>query len=96
MSNRYGHSAALIGKRVYIFAGKKQVALRGNDMFCVDLDRQTASELRQDGTIPPPRNLHSCSVCNNSFIIYGGNTDSRTVLSDLYRFSVGMYSDSLI
>ena len=86
---RYGHSSVVIGKRVYIFAGNRQQHARLNDLLCINLERQTLGELRQDNP-PLPRNFHSCSVHNNSFIIYGGK-ENTWILNDLFRFTVGLF-----
>lgn len=48
------------------------------------------------GTPPSKRAFHTCSVLEGSLYIFGGITDDRTVLSDMYRYDVSSNSWSAI
>lgn len=48
------------------------------------------------GTPPSKRAFHTCSVLEGSLYIFGGITDDRTVLSDMYPYDVSSNSWSAI
>ena len=48
------------------------------------------------GTAPSKRAFHTCSVLEGSLYVFGGITDDRTVLSDMYRYDISSNSWSAI
>lgn len=54
------------------------------------------SAISSRGTAPSKRAFHSCSVLGGALYIFGGITDDRTVLSDMYRYDVSSNSWSRI
>jgi len=54
------------------------------------------SAISAPGIAPNKRAFHSCSVLEGSFYIFGGITEDRTVLSDMYRYDVSSNSWSAI
>ena len=50
------------------------------------------SAISTQETSPSKRAFHSCSVLDGSLYIFGGITDNRTVLSDMYRYDVSSNS----
>lgn len=54
------------------------------------------SAISPRGNAPSKRAFHSCSVVGGALYIFGGITDDRTVLSDMYRYDVSSNSWSRI
>lgn len=50
------------------------------------------SAISAGGTAPSKRAFHSCSIVGGVLYIFGGITDDRTVLSDLYRYEISSNS----
>lgn len=50
------------------------------------------SAIEAPGTAPNKRAFHSCSIVGDALYIFGGITDDRRVLSDMYRYDISSNS----
>ncbi|XP_075489469.1 uncharacterized protein LOC142528312 [Primulina tabacum] len=73
--SREGHSAALIGKRLFIFGGCGK--FENSQIYYVDL------YILNTGTPPSKRDSHTCSSWKNKIIVIGGEDSCDYYLSDV-------------
>jgi N-acetylneuraminic acid mutarotase len=70
-SARHGHCAALVGKKIYVFAGKAKLAL--NDVGCLNCPSLAWSKPRVTGSAPMPRSGHTATPFGRAeILIFGG------------------------
>lgn len=69
---RAAHTMNVMGDKAYMFGGRTQLH-RVNDVFQLDLETMTWSEIIVEGAVPPPRSWH-CSVGlnNHELFVFGG------------------------
>ncbi|XP_073515612.1 kelch domain-containing protein 1-like [Phyllobates terribilis] len=83
---RSGHSACLLDRELYIFAGWDTPVIF-NDLYVLDLGLMEFSRVEVEGSSPTPRSWHSAACVSNSrFLIHGGFDGNRT-LNDTYIFN---------
>lgn len=83
-SPRAAHSANIIGNKLYIFGGWNGFSAF-NDVFAMDLETYTWSEILSSGTLPIPRNNHRTATYGNKIYVHGGH-DGNKWLDDLFIF----------
>jgi len=72
---------------MWIFGGKDDDNNKLNDMWKLDLNSYTWSEVKPaDGIIPIERSGHSCDVFENHMIIFGGIYEITKELNDFHLF----------
>lgn len=74
-SARGGHSATLVGSRIFVFGGHRfggDEAVYFNDCQVLDVDANQWKELRAKGTAPSPRYGHSATLVGPRVILFGG------------------------
>uniref|UniRef100_A0A0R0JV95 Uncharacterized protein n=1 Tax=Glycine max TaxID=3847 RepID=A0A0R0JV95_SOYBN len=86
---REGHSAAVVGKRLYIFGGCGKSAdnnneLYYNDLYILNTETFVWKCATTSGTPPSPRDSHSCSSWKNKIIVIGGEDGHDYYLSDIH------------
>eukprot|EP01018_Ginkgo_biloba_P010179 Gb_31051 [translate_table: standard] len=85
---REGHSAALIGHRLFVFGGcgKTEDAeeIYYNDLYILDTTNLTWTRAVTSGRSPSPRDSHTCSSWNNKIVVVGGEDASDSYLSDVH------------
>jgi hypothetical protein len=68
---RYGHSACVLGGRIFIFGGTTKSNFL-NDLFVIEIDdeQNTATVVtpKISGTPPPPRSYHTATVVKDRCI----------------------------
>jgi N-acetylneuraminic acid mutarotase len=74
-SARGGHSATLVGARIFTIGGHRFGESGGtyhNDTFVLDVDANQWTEVRCKGTPPSPRYNHSAALVGNRIVVFGG------------------------
>eukprot|EP01126_Amoeba_proteus_P059891 TRINITY_DN7873_c0_g1_i4.p1 TRINITY_DN7873_c0_g1~~TRINITY_DN7873_c0_g1_i4.p1 ORF type:complete len:433 (-),score=86.98 TRINITY_DN7873_c0_g1_i4:191-1489(-) len=70
---RERHTAALIGKRIYVFGGyNRSSEIYYNTVHCFDTETLVWINLQATGNVPDPRCSHSCVVIDERLWIFGG------------------------
>ncbi|KAH7665197.1 Galactose oxidase/kelch beta-propeller-containing protein [Dioscorea alata] len=99
---REGHSAALVGKRLFIFGGcGKSNNISGgqvhyNDLYILDTEKLKWECAMTTGHPPSPRDSHTCSSWKNRIIVLGGEDSSDCYLSDVHILDTDTLSWSQI
>mmetsp|Transcript_12924 Transcript_12924/g.21141 ORF Transcript_12924/g.21141 Transcript_12924/m.21141 type:complete len:513 (+) Transcript_12924:47-1585(+) len=76
-AERSGHSASLIGDKLYVFGGDSGGVYR-NDLWILDLETWHWKKPEGiNGTFPPPRSGHTASVIDRKLYIIGGDGGNR-------------------
>ena len=83
-SPRAAHSANIIGRKLFIFGGWNGFSAF-NDVFAMDLETYTWSEILSTGTLPIARNNHRTATYKNKIYVHGGH-DGNNWLDDLFVF----------
>ncbi|KAK4402271.1 Kelch domain-containing protein 3 [Sesamum angolense] len=84
---REGHSAALIGKRLFIFGGcGKSVdsEIYYDDLYILNTETFSWKRVVPSGTPPSKRDSHTCSSWKNKIIVIGGEDSYNNYLSDVH------------
>lgn len=86
-SPRSGHSACIFENAMYIFGGKDDDNNKLNDLWRLDLNTYTWSEVKPiDDFIPMERSGHSCDIYDNFMVIFGGIYEITKELNDFHLF----------
>ena len=85
-SGREGHSASILGERLYIFGGADAYGSL-NDVLCLDLATLVWSYPVSAGTPPSPRWGQLGARVSNELLVYGGLSGSSALLSDTWIMS---------
>jgi len=92
---RYGHSANVIKKRMYVFGGISKQQKNLNDMWMLEASSEETfrwKKLEMTGTIPDPRHGHSAVTINTNIIYFGGRGNgSKKFFGDLSIFDTLNY-----
>ena len=82
-SPRGGHSASLVGRRMFVFGGQTPSETL-NELLIFDIDTAEWSRPKRTSPWPASRSGHTAVVCGpTSLLIYGG-FDGRNLLGDVY------------
>eukprot|EP00002_Diphylleia_rotans_P040670 TRINITY_DN9704_c0_g1_i4.p1 TRINITY_DN9704_c0_g1~~TRINITY_DN9704_c0_g1_i4.p1 ORF type:complete len:629 (-),score=92.08 TRINITY_DN9704_c0_g1_i4:240-2126(-) len=85
---RWGHSAVVIGDRMYIFGGLSNNGEYLNDIFSYTFDTSTWNQVEvHQGQLPHPRHFHTCVAHGTCFYIFGGY-GATGVSNDFWEFDV--------
>ena len=69
---RYGHSACLSGKVMYVFGGHTQLTGSTNDIYKLDTAAMVWSFIDAGGTPPPASEGHSATIIGTKMFVFGG------------------------
>ncbi|GAA6017300.1 hypothetical protein JCM10207_003686 [Rhodosporidiobolus poonsookiae] len=91
---RYGHSAAMVGSRFFVFGGQTDDGGFRNDLAWFDLQklkqgqpRWSFVEYAPGQVVPPPRTGHTCVTSGDSLYIFGG-TDGSYHYNDTWQYDL--------
>eukprot|EP00457_Paulinella_chromatophora_P002760 gb/GEZN01002765.1/.p1 GENE.gb/GEZN01002765.1/~~gb/GEZN01002765.1/.p1 ORF type:complete len:741 (-),score=48.93 gb/GEZN01002765.1/:38-2260(-) len=79
---RAAHSATVVGKKVFFFAGNDGKHLF-NDLHILDTEIMVWSRSEMSGNVPAPRAGHTASLVGSKIVIFGGGTEMGPV-NDLH------------
>ncbi|KAL9372484.1 hypothetical protein Peur_034728 [Populus x canadensis] len=81
---RWGHTCNSIkgGRFLYVFGGYGKDNCQTNQVHVFDTVNQTWSQPMLNGTLPVPRDSHSCTTVGENLYVFGG-TDGMNPLKDL-------------
>ncbi|GAX78252.1 hypothetical protein CEUSTIGMA_g5694.t1 [Chlamydomonas eustigma] len=72
---RGGHTASLIGKRLYVFGGEDPHRRPLSDLWSLDLESITWTKPETTGPVPSARSAHAAtSYLNRYLLLFGGGT----------------------
>lgn len=82
---RWGHTCNAVrgGQLLYIFGGYGEDNTQTNKVHVYDTTTRTWSEPDIHGTLPVPRDSHSCTTVGDKLFVFGG-TDGNIPLKDLH------------
>ncbi|EFC40728.1 predicted protein [Naegleria gruberi] len=87
-SARYGHSSCNIANLIFIYGGINTKNQLLNDLYMFDTTTQVWTEVSVESMLPPPLFKHqSFSINNQSFYIFGGQTQ-HDASNSLFRFDI--------
>lgn len=85
---REGHSAASVGKRLFIFGGcgksSENQEVYYNDLYILDTETLLWERAETSGIPPSARDSHTSSSWKNKIIVLGGEDSSDSYLSDVH------------
>ncbi|XP_024970653.1 rab9 effector protein with kelch motifs-like isoform X3 [Cynara cardunculus var. scolymus] len=82
---RWGHTCNAVrgGQLLYIFGGYGEDNTQTNKVHVYETTTRTWSEPDMQGTLPVPRDSHSCTTVGDKLFVFGG-TDGNIPLKDLH------------
>eukprot|EP00741_Cyanophora_paradoxa_P008291 tig00001286_g8020.t1 len=92
---RHGHTATLVGRRLFVFGGALAAGKALNDLSLFDLDTGTWFCPTATGDVPPPVYAHSAVLRGRSIVVYGGCHQMRKT-ADIYLLNVDTYEWRLV
>eukprot|EP00955_Chlamydomonas_euryale_P021782 229897-Chlamydomonas_euryale.AAC.15 len=83
-SARGGHSATLIGRRVYVFGGEDAHRRALGDLWVLDLDDMAWAKPDTTGRPPAPRSAHVAAAHGGRYLLLFGGGSVATCFSDVH------------
>ncbi len=83
---RYGHSAELIGSRMFVFGGRGEVGTL-RDMYFLDLVEWSWVPLSVTSACPSPRFFHASLLVGRKVVVHGGWDGHMQCMGDLWVFN---------
>lgn len=80
-SPRSGHSASLIGSKLFVFGGGDRKRSY-NDLHILDLDSMSWTRPSDTGEVPLPRAGHSATSVGHLLLVFGGGSPQGSIFSD--------------
>lgn len=81
---RDSHTWSVVGRSLVLIGGTDQGGAKLNSVHVLDLDSYVWETLECTGSLPPPRESHSCAVVGEKIVMFGGNSVSSDYLNDVY------------
>lgn len=81
---RGGHSATLIGSKVYIFGGEDLKRKPSDELWVLDLTTLEWEQLTTSGQGPSPRSAHTAIAYRNRYILVFGGGSVATCFDDVW------------
>jgi len=88
---RYGHSAHLLGSRMFIFGGKGPKKALYNDVYFLNLIDWTWVSVSPSSNSPSARFFHASEVVGRKIVIHGG-WDCQNLYDDMWIFNTDSFS----
>ncbi|XP_038147282.1 rab9 effector protein with kelch motifs [Cyprinodon tularosa] len=83
---RFGHSATLLEKKLFIFGGQKTVAYL-NDIHILDLGLMEYTAVKNVNMAPLPRGFHAAVPVSDNRILISGGCSAIGALQDVHVFN---------
>lgn len=83
---RYGHTATLIGNKLYVFGGRGDKGIYFKDTYYLDLKSWEWSKIKTATPPPTGRMGHSATLVGNKIAVFGG-WDGTQTLADFWVFA---------
>ncbi len=83
---RYGHSASVVGSKIYVFGGKGPDGRMYNDVHFLDTLSWCWVELSSTTSPPPARFGHATCVVGDKLVVFGGWDGAELAAPDLWVF----------
>lgn len=90
-SPRYGHSAHLIGSRLFVYGGRGKRGSLCRDIYVLFLDTWEWKVIQSPTVYPTSRFFHASETVGKKIVIHGGWNGSD-VLDDLWIFDTDAYT----
>lgn len=88
---RYGHSAHLVDKKIFIFGGRGTKGTVFKDVYYLDLENWTWVSISTPSNTPSSRFFHASELVGRKIVIHGG-WDGNEVLDDFWIFNTDLFS----
>lgn len=73
-SSRGGHTATLIGDRLWVFGGEDRSRRALGDVHCLDLAQMAWASPKTTGAVPAPRTGHTAAAHGEFLFVFGGGS----------------------
>ena len=73
-ASRGGHSATLVGSRLFVFGGEDKSRKTLAELHCLDLASMAWSQPLAEGPAPSARTGHAAAACGSALYIFGGGS----------------------
>ncbi|KAL6200966.1 hypothetical protein ACLB2K_024681 [Fragaria x ananassa] len=78
-SSRLGHTACLVGDRVFVIGGRADPEKILSDVWVLDIQKNEWTLVECSGDVFPPRHRHAAAVVGSKLYVFGGlNNDAVT------------------
>lgn len=84
-SGRYGHSAAMVGSRMFVFGGRIAGGDLPKDVHYLDTTTWEWHRVQLSTAAPPGRLCHASTLVGTKVVVFGG-WDGRRSMDDLWVF----------
>ena len=91
-AGRYGHSAHIVGSRMFVIGGKGANGAMYNDVFFLDLVEWVWVPVSPLSLGPTPRFFHASTLVGRKVVIHGGWDGDQECFSDLWIFNTDSFS----
>ena len=88
---RYGHTAVLVGSRMFVWGGKSESTLLG-DMYFLDLEKWAWVPVSSTTSGPPPRMNHASLLVGRKIVMHGGWDGAERCFNDLWVFDTEAFT----
>jgi len=89
---RYGHSATLVGDRMFVFGGKGTNGNLYRDMVVLDIKNWVWAPVVSQSVSPPARMQHASLQIGRKIVIHGGWDSVSPSYNDIWIFDTGDFS----
>ena len=91
-SPRYGHSAQIVGSRLFIFGGKGENGIMYRDVFFLDLAEWVWVPVQPVVQGPQPRFFHASCLVGRKIVVHGGWDGETETYNDLWIFDTDKFA----
>lgn len=91
-AGRYGHTAHIVGSRMFIFGGKGANGAMYNDVFFLDLVEWVWVPVSPLSVGPSPRFFHAAELVGRKIVVHGGWDGDLDCYNDLWIFNTDSFA----